>query len=94
MFGKKLRTDEKEYKSTIKDSRQWAITKWFKEEFSELLENDWKKTLFQAQKLYDITFWLTPNQVQGIKGVKMWEILDIPLTLAHIPQNMCQKTSG
>ena len=94
MFGKKLRTDENEDNSTIKDLRQQAITERFEEEFPKLSEIDQKKTLFRARKVYDITFRLTPNQVQGIKGAKMWEILNVPLTLAYIPQNMCQKTSG
>ena len=56
MFEKKLRTNENKDNSTTKDLRRQAITERFEEEFPELLEIDWKKTLFRAQKVYDITF--------------------------------------
>src|SRR4051812_26891848 len=64
LLGMRLRKDEDEYHSFTKEGRQRAVTAKFKGMISDTDQEDgnWGFTLFQARKVYDITYQLCPNQ--------------------------------
>ena len=91
LFGKKLRQDEQREKAPTQVGKERAVSELVKAAMPHLPEQERKKVLQYARRIYDITSRLTPNQVRKVQGVSMWDLAKTSKLNVRISLQMCQE---